>query len=909
MTRHLKHLSIGQRTLLLFAVPLLLVILALGYRITSGYMADARNALDIRGGLLARQFAALCEFGLYAEDLSELRKQSEAVMQEEDVAGVQVSNDAGEILVRLGYEDTANHGSDLASFQAPVVRTGVNISDFESESTVVETGNADPAAVIGHVTVSLSTARLLQKLRDIVMAGSILTISGLLASILLAYIVALSISTPIRHLTAIVEKLTGGDLDARCQQGSPGELGSLETGINQMADSLQDAQDKLIGEVEAATVALQGTVTELEAKNIELDLARNQAVRAAKAKLDFLARMSHEIRTPLNAIIGFNELLGKTRLSENQQEYIRTVSQAASQLLLVIEDILGYTRLESDTLKLEQTSFNLHDCLENVVSMLVASAHEKQLELVLYIHSDVPQYITSDPNRISQVLTNLAANAIKFTRRGHVVIDVSLLDSTADSVTVRVAVSDTGMGLSDSQLEQIFDPFIQADVSISREYGGTGLGLSISKKLVELLGGKITVSSRQGSGSTFSFTIPSQRVDGDNALPKYHLAGSKVLVYDSNPFSLRALRNRFITWGASVFNTSDRDRLQQMLDDTGPTGKHYDLLVMGLSYKEFDKQSCNDMCREYKTGMTLPTLFVVSAEIGEPAPDSDCMANCRVLTKPARSDLLLRTVRSLLKLPDKPAAESVTAATAVRPDAAESLAGLDVLVVEDNRFNRDLFSRLLEDHGVTATLAIDGREACKLAGAHRYDIIFMDIHMPVMGGIEATANIRQGVNRLTPVIALTADVFTEQQHDLVGPGVDDCLYKPVSDQKLVDMLQRWRHPGARARPGPDTAGTTRDADAPETAQACICLTPEFRQRLREELDTGLQALRKAYATGDQTALQEQLHQLKGVVDYFKLDEFSTAFRTLHTAILSRHTATVNTAIDRLEVLLAGKTFD
>jgi two-component system sensor histidine kinase BarA len=892
MTTFLKNIGIGQRTLLIFAIPMLVVILALGYRITTGYMDDARNALDTRGALMARQLAALCELSLYAQDLDELRKQAESVVHEEDVAAVQVSNVTGRTLVQLGSAYTSGD-SNIASFSAPVIRTGVNISDFESETIMADSG-AGRVAVIGNVTVSLSMAGMRRKLENTLLSGSLLTISGLLASILLAYFVARSVSGPIRHLTSVVGKLTGGDLAARCRQGSPGELGSLETGINQMADSLQNAQNKLVREIEAATAALQHTVTELEAKNIELDHARDEAVRAAAAKADFLARMSHEIRTPLSAIIGFNELLGKTRLSENQQEYSRTINQAASQLLLVIEDILGYTRLGSGRLVLEQLPFNLHDCLENVVGMLSASAHEKRLELVLYIHSDVPRLIISDQSRLSQVLTNLAANAIKFTEQGHVIIEVSLHECAPDTVTVRVAVSDTGIGLGESQLGQIFDPFVQADISTSRKYGGTGLGLSISKKLVERLGGEIQVSSKPGMGSTFSFTLPSPRVEESSTLPAKILAGKTVLVYDSNPFSLRALRNRFFTWGATVFNTPDHDRLQQMLADREPGNGPFDLLVMGLSCGEFGQHSCNELCSTYATPIPVPRLFLVSAELDDPAPDSDCRTDCRILPKPVRSDLLLRTARSLLKISDKPAPALPTAISGVEADARTLRDGLNVLVVEDNRFNQDLFSRILGNLGVQTTLAGNGKEACTLAGSQRYDIIFMDIHMPVMGGIEATHNIRQGINSQTPVIALTADVFTNRQNDLAREGLDDCLYKPVSEQRLVDMLHRW---GLRRTPAADPASDG------------IGLTPELHQRLRRELENRLRELRQAYADCDEPAVQDHLHQLKGIVEYFELDEVGASFKTLHAAILSRHASTVESAIDRLESLLAQQAPD
>jgi len=897
MKHILKHIGIGQRTLLIFAVPMLLVVLALGYRITTGYMRDARAALDTRGAYMARQLAAMCEFGLYAHDRDELRKQTLSVLHEKDVVAVQVSDITGMMVVRSGDEDKSGADGQVATYSAPVMRTGVNISDFEPEADTEPGGGTGREAVIGYATVSLSTVVLTDNIERTLLSGSILTVAGLLASILLAYFVARSVSGPIRHLTAVVGKLTGGDLSARCRQGSPGELGSLESGINQMADTLQNARNKLVSEVETATAELQRTVTELETKNIELDHARDEAVRAAAAKSDFLARMSHEIRTPLSAIIGFNELLSKTHLSENQQEYIRTIHQAASQLLQVIEDILGYTRLGSGTLKLERTTFNLHDCLENVISIHTASAHKKRLELVLYIHSDVPRFITSDQNRISQVLTNLTANAIKFTDQGHVVIETSRHELAPGTVTVKIAVSDSGIGLHDSQLEQIFDPFVQADVSISRRFGGTGLGLSISKKLVEQLGGEIEVSNNPGGGSTFSFTIPSPRVDADNIPPLNVLAGKTVLICDGNPFSLRALRNRFFTWGATVFNTPDPARLQQMLADRAADGSPCDLLVMGFNRDDFGRRSCSELCRDYGSDATIPKLFLVSAELGMQAFENSCPVDCRILSKPARSDLLLRTAISLLKLPETP--DTVTpdaplTATA-RIATSDRLIGLDVLLVEDNRFNQELIGRLLGNLGVNATIACNGSTACALAGRHRYDFIIMDIHMPVMGGIEAVHHIRQGINRQTPIITLTADVFTSEQYDLLQAGFDDCLYKPVSEQDLKDMLQRWRRPGARARiPEADTGRAPGDRKLP----------PGFHRRLNQELRSRLQALRKACDCGDEAATADELHQLKGVVDYFKPAAFHTLFSDLQAAIHSGDAAAMGPVFDRIESLLA-----
>jgi len=350
----LQRVRLGRRILFIFATPLLVVVLFLGYNVTVTHLADTRHALEDRGSLLAKHLGVLSEFGMFSNDSSELQKYAKSILQEADVAYVIIED--------------SNH----------VVQVDMQTSVYAEE------------------------ARILQ-------VGIVATASAVLASILLAYLVAQSVSDPIVRLTHVVGRLTDGRLSARSGETSHGELGTLEQGINKMARTMQSAQTDLIREVRDATAALHDTVDKLEDKNREVEQAHSVALEAGAAKSEFLAKMSHEIRTPLSAIIGFAELLEKTTQSEDQQEYTRTINQAASQLLIIIDDILNFTRLESSTLSLEKIPFDLHECLENVVSILSARAHEKQLELVLYIHSDVPSRIHSDAKRISQILTNLVS--------------------------------------------------------------------------------------------------------------------------------------------------------------------------------------------------------------------------------------------------------------------------------------------------------------------------------------------------------------------------------------------------------------------------------------------------------------------------------------------------------------------
>lgn len=884
--------GIGRRTALIFALPLLLTTLALGFHFTGRYMDDTREALQDRGSLMVKHLAALCEFGMYSEDISELRKQAASIMRESDVIAVEISNTSNDLLVQLGNPaGSLAADNDRLVFNAAILRTGVPVQDFDTD-TGTPVNNSTPNS-IGSVQVVLSTRNMQQVRKSILATGMTLTGGGLLLSMLLAYIVSRSVADPIVRLTGVVRELTGGNLLARAGTGSPGELGTLEQGINQMASSLEDAQHRLQRRVDQATAKLQLTVSTLEASNRKLEQARAEAVAAGAAKSEFLARMSHEIRTPLSAVIGFSGLLQESKLDENQQEHLRTITQAASQLLQIIDDILGYTRLDSNTMTLEAVSFNLHEALENVVSMFSAQAHEKKLELVLYIHSEVPQFVISDPNRITQVLTNLVNNAIKFTEHGHVVVEVAIPERAGSDSLISFMVTDTGIGLSESQLQVIFDPFIQADVSTSRKYGGTGLGLSICRKLVNLLGGTIDVKSSPGNGSSFRFTVTAPADHHATGYQAPVLTGRKVVVYDRNPFMLRALRNRFFNWGAMVFNTSDRARLCSILAADAAEENPCDLLIMGLAHDEFESVPEQDWLSDVRMHCAAPVIVLLGTDRYESSTSSQQTGVC-LLPKPPRSERLLRTVRSCLGLTEQ-AAVSRPAIEAAATSRESGLAGLQLLLAEDNPFNQQLFRQLLDSHGIVVTLAENGEQACALAGQREFDLVFMDIHMPVMGGIEAAQRIRTGLNRATPIIALTADVFVVEDDYQDSAPINDILYKPVSGAALVSMIRKWYPKPASVRP------VRTDTSAEFT------MPPEFRVQLRLEMGRLVQEIRTAVAGHDWPQAAKHVHQLKGVTGYAEAPELDARIRELQAASREQDLAMMLATLDWLDEFTQGMT--
>jgi two-component system sensor histidine kinase BarA len=879
-------------------VPLLAVVLALGYHFTNANMEEARDTLNERGTFMAKHLATLSEFGMYSQNIQELHKNADSVLKEPDVIIVAIRNNRGDLLVDIANKASPHRNNDLVTFIAPVTRSGVSVDDYTDEiDSVPQESVGSP---IGSVSVTLSDAGVRNRQQEILQAGILITLTGLLLSFLLAWYVAKSVTGPITQLTDTVSRLTGGDLESRTRVLSPGELGKLERGINQMAESLQGAHGKLALEVENATSALQDTVSELERRNIELDHAREEAQQAGDAKSDFLARMSHEIRTPLSAVIGFSRLLENTPQSETQKEYTRTIVQAASQLLLVIDDILDFSRLDSESMEIEQQSFDLYENLENIVSIQSTTAHEKHLELVLLIHSDVPRYIISDAKRFNQILTNLVSNAIKFTDTGHVVVNVAVSENHADGITLEIDVVDTGIGLSKSQAANIFRPFTQADVSTSRQYGGTGLGLSITKRLVEMMDGAIQVRSTPGQGATFTVTLP-VCCSADQSHQPHPLSGLKVLVFDANPFTLRAIRNRFFTWGASVFNTGDPDKLLQMI--ASETQQPYELIVTGLPAESVDRESINDMVRSIRNLSNVPLLLLVSCQ------SHDMLLNVNeddftgIISKPPRSDRLLRTVTRLTGAGNT-ANRVLDTENHKGNSQLTSDTGLRILVAEDNQFIRSLLDHILNKMNISVAMASNGMAACKLAQTTRFDLVLMDLHMPVMGGLEAARKIRQGVNSKTPIIALTADVFACDRRDPSTACIDDYLHKPVSEAGLSKVLQKWS--GRQAGDNPATGNTSLlvNSNSEDIRKTLDGTPPDFHDRLVNALRTELDAIRTAAQKRLPKATREHVHQLKGIVDYFRLDEFRSSFNALQQAVSAGEDETVLAPLlDELESLI------
>lgn len=548
----LRKLGIKGRVILLTMLPGSLLALLLGGYFTWVQQAELQGQLLARGEMLAGQLAPLVAPALAARDTDQLERVAAQALEQTDVRSVTFLDAERGLLAHAGpsmlnpipggtgTKLAQRSGSDATRYLQPVFGRDRDLAGAQVP------GEAD--RLLGWVEIELSHTNTLLRGYRMMFASLVLIAAGLVTTLLLALHLGRGISAPLGHIKLAVARIKEGRLDYRLPTLGNHELDELAAGINRMAQSLEEAHDELQHSIDQATEDVRQNLETIEIQNIELDLARKEALEASRIKSEFLANMSHEIRTPLNGILGFTHLLQKSELTPRQLDYLNTIEKSADSLLAIINEILDFSKIEAGKLVLDSIPFNLRDLLQDTLTILAPAAHAKQLELISLVYRDTPVSLVGDPLRLKQILTNLVSNAIKFTREGTIVARAMLEDDGEDesNAQLRISVQDTGIGLSNEDVRALFQAFSQADNSLSRQPGGTGLGLVISKRLVEQMGGEIGVDSTPGEGSTFwiSLTLPRAREDAED-LPAPPLLGRRVAVLEHHDLARQALEHQF----------------------------------------------------------------------------------------------------------------------------------------------------------------------------------------------------------------------------------------------------------------------------------------------------------------------------------------------------------------------------
>jgi len=862
----MKTNSVKTEVWRLILLPAISITVLLSATLTFLYISKLNDFVEQRGLLLTEKTAHLVHVALSNGQTELLESLIQATLEEPMVRAVHIYDTRTNRHLHSGPRFNIDDITPAtASSSGQMIRTD---NGYRFRYPILD---ARKRQSLGWLDIELVLSSYWVTVYQMLLIVVLATTACLLLAGYLAVKLHGNIIDPLASIRQVINKLSNGQLDARVNGSFADEFERLATAVNAMAGTQEHAQQDMQQHIDQSMDDLRETLETIEVQNIELDMARKEALAASQIKSEFLANTSHEIRTPLNGIIGFTNLALKTELDNRQKNYVQTIHDSAQSLMAIINDILDFSKIESGKLVLDYVSMTLRTLAETTVEALAFEAQEKNLQIVTIIDNNIPPQLMGDPLRFSQVLSNLLGNAIKFSQRGTVSIEFMLQHFVENQVTIKVVVKDEGIGLSKEQQAQLFSAFAQADSSSSREHGGTGLGLAICKGLVDRMQGEVGVDSCPDKGATFWFTAK-LGVDPNYAAPEQNtLKGMRILVCSNNPLSYRQLESLADCWQAQTLWIESVHDIFPRLRNEALAGRPCQLMILDVAPEErkLPPALLGNLAEQLELEFSCKVIVCCISAHMDVFTQHDNSGAIEFVTKPITYDHLLGAISHSLDIDINGDDEHKPK---VLPGPQQR-----ILLVDDNSANLQLTTELLRDLNVEVTQANSGEQAITLFAPGMFDLIFMDIQMPGMDGMETTQMIREREathGKRTPVVALTAHTLTEHKTELLIAGLDDCIRKPVSEALLAQMLNRWTGLSLtqqRQAPVPTTDGSLpEEPGSPVSISQCLALANHKADLARDmlvmlidSLDPEQQALNSAYQARDFTLLQDQIHKLYG----------------------------------------------